>query len=91
MKNTILFLTVSNHDNRKKKEIDLTKFIHIKKTVLDSPISPSTLLKIDYGANDVALGNLLSPQETNEQPNIFFVAPEEDAYYTLIMVSLRVA
>ncbi|GAA5808953.1 hypothetical protein MFLAVUS_002353 [Mucor flavus] len=53
--------------------------------ILDSPISPSTLLKIDYGANDVALGNLLSPQETNEQPNIFFVAPEEDAYYTLIM------
>lgn len=77
----MLFLTVSSYDNQK--ETNLTK----KKKVLDSAISPSTLLKIDYGANDVALGNLLNPQQTNEQPNIFFVAPEEDAYYTLIMVS----
>lgn len=55
--------------------------------VLDHPITPTTLLKIDYGQNDVALGNLLNPQQTSEQPEIFFVAPEQDAYYTLIMVS----
>lgn len=41
---------------------------------------------MDYGQNDVALGNALTPQDASEQPSIFFVAPDESAYYTLVMV-----
>ncbi|KAG2198640.1 hypothetical protein INT47_001779 [Mucor saturninus] len=53
--------------------------------VLPSKVSPSTLLQVDYGPKDVALGNELTPQDTTQQPSIFFVAPDESAYYTLVM------
>lgn len=56
---------------------------------MQSKISPSTLLQVDYGQNDVALGNVLTPQDASEQPNIFFVAPDESDYYTLVMVDTR--
>lgn len=43
------------------------------------------MLQIDYGQTDVALGNNLSPDQATHQPSVFFI-PEEDSYYTLIMV-----
>lgn len=56
--------------------------------VIPSAISPSTLLKVDYtkSSKDVALGNNLTPQETSETPDVFFVAPDQSAFYTLLMV-----
>ncbi|CAO0798493.1 unnamed protein product [Mucor circinelloides] len=55
--------------------------------VIPSAISPSTLLKVDYtkSSKDVALGNNLTPQETSETPDVFFVAPDQSAFYTLLM------
>ncbi|KAK4518596.1 Sm-like protein lsm3b [Mucor velutinosus] len=55
--------------------------------VVPSAISPSTLLTVDYinSNKDVALGNNLTPQEANEVPKVFFVAPDQSAFYTLVM------
>jgi hypothetical protein len=47
-------------------------------------------LKIDYpNDKDVVLGNTLTPQEASERPSVFFVAPEQDEHYTLVLVSFR--
>ncbi|KAI8889127.1 PEBP-like protein [Backusella circina FSU 941] len=60
--------------------------VEIIPDLLQGPVSSSTLLKIDYpNGKDVALGNTLTPQETSERPNVFFVAPEQDDHYTLVM------
>jgi hypothetical protein len=61
--------------------------------VIENHISSSILLQIDYNhENDVALGNNLTPQQTNHQPKVTFVVPpeEQNAYYTLVMVILKI-
>lgn len=50
-------------------------------------VSPSTLLGIVYSnGQDVTLGNHISPQGASQEPTVSFVANDETAYYTLVMV-----
>ena len=55
--------------------------------MIDESFSPSTLLQVTYpNDREVTLGNTLTPDETSQTPNVFFVPPEPEASYTLIMV-----
>ncbi|KAI8638586.1 phosphatidylethanolamine-binding protein [Parasitella parasitica] len=55
--------------------------------VIPSAASSSTLLQVNFqdGSKDVALGNDLTPQEASEMPNVFFLSPDQSAFYTLVM------
>lgn len=55
--------------------------------VINENFSPSTLLQVTYpNDREVTLGNTLTTDETFQAPEIFFVPPEPEASYTLIMV-----
>ncbi|CDH55873.1 ov-16 antigen [Lichtheimia corymbifera JMRC:FSU:9682] len=54
--------------------------------VISESFSPSTLLQVTYpNDREVTLGNTLTTDETSQTPEIFFVPPEPEASYTLIM------
>ncbi|CEP12460.1 hypothetical protein [Parasitella parasitica] len=56
--------------------------------VIPRAVSWSTLLRVSYqdSTKDVELGLDMSPQEASEMPNVFFVPPDQSAFYTLVMV-----
>lgn len=57
-------------------------------SVVDESFSPSAMLQIQYkkSGQDIAPGNKLKPEETEEIPDIMFVPSDENAYYTLMLV-----
>ena len=58
--------------------------------VISETFSPTTLLQVTYpNDREVTLGNTLTTDETAQMPEIFFVPPEPEASYTLIMVKKK--
>lgn len=58
--------------------------------MINESFSPSTLLQVTYpNDREVTLGNTLTTDETSQAPEIFFVPPEPEASYTLVMVKKR--
>lgn len=49
----------------------------------------STLLGIKYPSSgeDVAVGNFIKPSDSADKPEVTFVAPDQNAHYTLLMVT----
>lgn len=55
--------------------------------VVPENFSPSTLVSATYAnGEDVALGNFIKPSESADVPKVTFVAPDETAEYTLLVV-----
>lgn len=46
------------------------------------------MLNIKYpkSGEDVAVGNFIKPSDSAEEPEVTFIAPDENAHYTLLMV-----
>lgn len=61
-----------------------------KKKVVPENFTPSTLVGATYAnGEDVALGNFIKPSESADIPKVTFVAPDETAEYTLLVVQLE--
>ncbi|KAI9480991.1 MAG: phosphatidylethanolamine-binding protein [Benjaminiella poitrasii] len=55
--------------------------------IVPENFTPSTLISAQFpSGEDVALGNFFKPSESNETPKVTFVAPDQDAQYTLLVV-----
>ncbi|KAI8984196.1 phosphatidylethanolamine-binding protein [Mycotypha africana] len=55
--------------------------------IVSNDFTPSTLLGIKFpNGEEVALGNFIKPSDSQEAPEVTFVAPDENAKYTLLMI-----
>ncbi|KAI7905346.1 phosphatidylethanolamine-binding protein [Cokeromyces recurvatus] len=59
----------------------------ITPNIVPEDFTPSTIINVQFpNGEDVALGNFLKPSESSETPKVTFVAPDENAKYTLLVV-----
>lgn len=57
-------------------------------TVVPQGFTSSTLVSVNYpNGEDVALGNFIKPSDAAEAPTVTFIAPDQDAEYTVLMVT----
>lgn len=63
------------------------KVKHECSVVVPENFTPSTLVSATYAnGEDVALGNFIKPSESADIPKVAFIAPDETAEYTLLVV-----
>lgn len=57
--------------------------------VVPEGFKSSTLLSVKYpkSGEDVAVGNFIKPSDSADEPEVSFVASDEKAHYTLLMVT----
>ncbi|KAF1806408.1 phosphatidylethanolamine-binding protein [Mucor lusitanicus] len=63
------------------------KKAEISPNIVPENFTPSTLVSATYAnGEDVALGNFIKPSESADTPKVAFIAPDETAEYTLLVV-----
>lgn len=56
--------------------------------VVPQGFTSSTLVSVNYpNGEDVALGNFIKPSDAANAPTVTFIAPDQDAEYTVLMVT----